>query len=94
MITKIGAVAGEILNLLERKNRPLCFKEIVSETRGEEFLVYMALGWLIRDRYVFYENVQGDHVIYDKSYMSKKLRQNRMTKIRQKQRIYTDGAYF
>ena len=52
MITEIGIVAGEILNLLEEKKGPMNMAEIKSHLDEPMEVINMSLGWLIRDNYV------------------------------------------
>lgn len=51
MITEIGIVAGEIWNLLEKKqSAPI--DTIVDQTKRNRDLVLMSLGWLSREGHV------------------------------------------
>jgi len=52
MITQIGLAAGEILNLFEQRNRPLSMTEIKFYLDVPVDLIYMAVGWLVREGYV------------------------------------------
>ena len=52
MITQIGIASGEILNLIEKKKRPISISEIESHLRNEKELVYMSIGWLVREGHV------------------------------------------
>ena len=49
MITDIGIVAGNILELLENRNGVLVFGEIHVDLKQPRDLVLMSLGWLIRE---------------------------------------------
>lgn len=52
MITEIGIVSGEILNLLEEKKIPVSIDEIKSHLDEPMDVIYMSIGWLIREGYV------------------------------------------
>ena len=52
MMTEIGIVAGEIIDLLEKTNRPLTITEVKIFIDRPIDMIYMALGWLIRGNYV------------------------------------------
>jgi hypothetical protein len=52
MITDIGIVAGNILELLENRNGVLVFGEIHVDLKQPRDLVLMSLGWLLYEKYV------------------------------------------
>jgi hypothetical protein len=52
MITQIGIVSGEILNLIDEKKRPVSISEIESHFEDEKELTYMSIGWLVREGHV------------------------------------------
>ena len=52
MITKIGIVSGQILELLDRNKGVLVFDEIYSSLNQPRDLVLMGLGWLLHERYL------------------------------------------
>lgn len=61
MITIIGVVAGEIWSLLEEKGdlpldelkeELLAHKVIVDDIEVDEKVIYMGLGWLVREGFV------------------------------------------
>jgi len=52
MITQIGIASGDILNLIDQKNRPVSLAEVRTHLNNEEGLTDMSIGWLLRERYV------------------------------------------
>lgn len=65
MITEIGIVAGEILELLETKNRPLSIAEITFHLDEPVEMVTMSVGWLVRDQYVrIVRSKNGEYQLY------------------------------
>lgn len=52
MITEIGIISGEILDLLETKSVPLSIREIKFALDEPMDLINMSIGWLIREGYV------------------------------------------
>jgi hypothetical protein len=52
MITKIGIICGEILELLEKRNGILVYGEIQFDLKRPRDMVLMSLGWLLREGYV------------------------------------------
>lgn len=64
MYTEIGVVAGGILNLLEDKNQPLTINEIKLYIDAPADLVTMALGWLIREKFIRVSGIHGDSIIF------------------------------
>ncbi len=49
MVTQIGIASGEILNLVDEKKRPVSLSEIESHLESDKELVYMSIGWLVRE---------------------------------------------
>ena len=56
MITQIGITSGEILNLIDQKNRPVSLAEVRSHLNNEEGLTDMSIGWLVREGHVHLVN--------------------------------------
>ena len=52
MITEIGIICGEILELLEQRNGVSVFGEIHFDLKRPRDLIQMSLGWLLREGYV------------------------------------------
>ena len=52
MITQIGIASGEILNLMDKKKRPVSINEIEAHLENEKELAYMSIGWLVREGHV------------------------------------------
>lgn len=52
MITEIGIVAGEVLELLDQKDGVLVFGEIHLNLKQSRDLVLMSLGWLLYENYL------------------------------------------
>jgi len=59
MIMKIGIIAGEIISILEKENAPLTLVEIEMLVKESKDTVLMSMGWLIRERLVHIEMVEG-----------------------------------
>jgi hypothetical protein len=51
MITKIGLVAGEILNLLEDRKIPMSISNIQLHLGEDSEIIFMAIGWLVREQH-------------------------------------------
>ena len=64
MVTQIGIIAGEIIQLLEKTNRPMTLLEVEIFTDHPLRLVDMALGWLIRECYVRIIHLGGEYCIF------------------------------
>lgn len=56
MITQIGIASGEILNLIDEKKRPVSVSEVETHLENEKELVYMSIGWLVREGHVHMVN--------------------------------------
>ena len=52
MITRIGIVSGDILNLLENQNRPMHLKDFDTQLQYPSAMILMSIGWLAREGYV------------------------------------------
>jgi hypothetical protein len=52
MITQIGIASGEILTLIDEKKGPVSFSEIEYHLKNEKELIYMSIGWLVREGHV------------------------------------------
>jgi hypothetical protein len=52
MMTNIGIVSGEILNLLDEKQTPVSITEIKCRVDEPVDVIHMSIGWLIRENYV------------------------------------------
>ena len=56
MITQIGITSGDILNLIDQKQRPVSLAEVRSHLNNEEGLTDMSIGWLVREGHVHLVN--------------------------------------
>lgn len=52
MVTQIGIASGDILNLVDDKKRPVSISEIENHLENNKELVYMSIGWLVREGHV------------------------------------------
>lgn len=52
MITKIGIVAGEIWEYLEKHDRKANQEDMVKDLQKDRDLVLMSIGWLAREGHV------------------------------------------
>ena len=59
MIMKIGITSGEIISILEEENAPLTLVEIEMLVKESKDTVLMSMGWLIRERLVHAEIING-----------------------------------
>ncbi|MBP9855217.1 MAG: winged helix-turn-helix domain-containing protein [Candidatus Omnitrophica bacterium] len=72
MITNIGIMAGEILTVLEQKNRPLSLKELEVFVGNSHDQLMMGLGWLVREVLVQRSQVGSDMYVKEvKNYKQK-----------------------
>jgi len=62
MITKIGIVAGEIWDFLD-KNTQATLSRIASEIDHPNDLLLMSIGWLAREGHVVLEQHENDYKI-------------------------------
>ncbi|MFH1665474.1 MAG: winged helix-turn-helix domain-containing protein [Candidatus Omnitrophota bacterium] len=63
MITRIGIVAGEIWNYLERHNEPVRMEDIVKDLGKGRDLVMMSLGWLAREGHIVLEMETPNYMV-------------------------------
>ena len=65
MITKIGIAAGEIWYLLEKESK-LPLSTLLSRAKKDmaedEDMIYMGLGWLIREGHIILEKKKADYI--------------------------------
>ena len=64
MITELGIIAGEIIQLLENSDRPMRILEVEILIDHPIMMVDMALGWLIREHYLRVVPMAGDRFLY------------------------------
>lgn len=64
MIIEIGIIAGEIIQLMEKSQRPMRMLEIEIMIDHPLRMVDMALGWLIRENFVRVINLGGERFLY------------------------------
>ena len=62
MITKIGIIAGEIWQLLEKRDS-MSLKDLVSSLDRPEALMLMSIGWLSREGHIILEEVENGYKI-------------------------------
>ncbi|PIQ87108.1 MAG: hypothetical protein COV74_02155 [Candidatus Omnitrophica bacterium CG11_big_fil_rev_8_21_14_0_20_45_26] len=53
VVTKIGLISGEILNLLDELKEPVHIKSVQCRIKAPADVVLMSLGWLVRENYVY-----------------------------------------
>ena len=63
MITKIGLVAGDIWDYLERQGREARLNKIVEELDKDHGMVLMSIGWLAREGHVMLEGEGPDYLV-------------------------------
>lgn len=51
MMTLIGIVAGDVLNFLENRRDAVSIDDVCQKLQYPEYMIYMAVGSLIRDGY-------------------------------------------
>lgn len=64
MIIEIGIIAGEIIQLMEKSQRPMRMLEIEIMIDHPLRMIDMALGWLIRENFVRVINLGGERFLY------------------------------
>lgn len=64
MIIEIGIVAGEIIQLMERSQRPMKMLEVEILIEHPLRMIDMALGWLIRENFIRIMNLGGEKFLY------------------------------
>ena len=52
IITELGIIAGEILNILQEIERPVCLEEVESLINYPKDIIIMAFGWLVREGHI------------------------------------------
>lgn len=52
MITKIGIVAGEVWEYLEKNDRKAGFDDILRDLDAERDMLLLSIGWLARESHV------------------------------------------
>ena len=57
MITKIGFIAGDIWQYLEKHDQPVNFRDICRTINEPRDHILMSLGWLAREGHVVLEEV-------------------------------------
>ena len=62
MITKLGIIAGEILQLLEG-NSEILLSELKLKLDMKEDVVLMSIGWLAREGHIIVAQVENDYRI-------------------------------
>ncbi|MFB0563987.1 MAG: winged helix-turn-helix domain-containing protein [Candidatus Lokiarchaeia archaeon] len=62
MITKIGIIAGDILNLLDEE-RELTLSEICDSLEHQKDHILMSIGWLAREGYIIVKEENGDYKV-------------------------------
>lgn len=65
MITQIGIIAGDILNLIEKYRRPLSVTEIRRLLKSPVSLINMGIGWLIREQCVVVIAKDGHNYLHE-----------------------------
>jgi len=63
MITKIGIVAGEIWNYLEKHDQSAAMDEVVEGMEQDRDIILMSIGWLSREGHVILEGQAPNHVV-------------------------------
>jgi hypothetical protein len=64
VIKQIDIAAGEIMDSLERSERLLPFTEVATLINRPIDVIYMALGWLIREHYVGVNEFAGNKYLF------------------------------
>lgn len=63
MITKIGLVAGDIWNYLEKHDKKSQMKDLLADLGKEKELILMSLGWLAREGHIVLEGETNNYTI-------------------------------
>ncbi|MBU0571307.1 MAG: winged helix-turn-helix domain-containing protein [Candidatus Omnitrophica bacterium] len=63
MITKIGLVAGDVLNYLDGHGGVDQIENIVAGVEKEDDIVFMSIGWLAREGLVVLERKDGGYTV-------------------------------
>ena len=62
MITKIGIVAGEIWQLLDKKEKS-DLQYIIQNIDAPKEIILMSIGWLAREGHIVLEGETPNHVV-------------------------------
>ena len=62
MLTKIGIVAGEIWNTLEKKDK-VKISDIVNTLDKSQDVILMSIGWLAREGHIILEGSPPDYEV-------------------------------
>ena len=63
MITKIGIVAGEIWEYLDKKDKSSSLEDIVKGIDRERDSVLMSIGWLAREGHIVIEGEASEGIV-------------------------------
>jgi len=63
MITRIGLVAGEIWDYLEKQDSNAEMSTIIKDLNKDRDMVLMSLGWLAREGHIVLEGESPDYFI-------------------------------
>jgi len=63
MITRIGIMAGEIWEYLEKHNRQALMSDIISDLEKDRDIALMSIGWLAREGHVVLEGGSSNYMI-------------------------------
>ena len=63
MITRIGLVAGDIWNYLDKNNSEASLVNVVSALQTDRDLVLMSIGWLAREGHLVLEGKAPDYSV-------------------------------
>lgn len=63
MITRIGIVAGEIWNYLEKNNRTAKLDELILGLGKDKDMALMSIGWLAREGHIVLEGEGPNYTV-------------------------------
>ena len=63
MITRIGIVAGEIWDYLEKHNKTAPMEDIIKELQKDRDIVLMSMGWLAREGHIVLEGESPNYTM-------------------------------
>ena len=63
MITRIGIMAGEIWDYLEKNKRQALMGDIISDLKKDRDIALMSIGWLAREGHIVLEGRGPDYTI-------------------------------
>jgi hypothetical protein len=63
MITKIGLVAGDIWNYLEKNNKKGQLLSLTKELGINKNVILMSLGWLAREGHIILEGDEDNYTV-------------------------------